>query len=563
MNRKLLARFSLSILLVGTGCVAPPPSLAPGATQADRLMRVYPELRGGRFAVIADFEDAKQIDLFRLEEGSESGKLALDPKGGRAETGRACLSMTTASSEETLVVGNTDEARWYLKRDWRAYDLLMLSVFAPGDSASLELTLSSGPIDRKMSATTVVPLDKGWNVSRLDLADVAELVALDDVREMRWTIRGPKKSAFRFDDILLTSNREDVFGDSRNGIGLLYAQRAGKRWNIGAGGSFEIAFAHGQIVSWFNLAEDPNRVRNLVQGTTLGPSPVVVNADGSEAGDFSVLGASVAASQVLLEANRVRAVLACEWRFVGDAKQSAAEGPFQRWVYTIYPTGQIHVTVQATARTQSWTPPGLGLAASVANPGGDDWIVDIESGATARSDAAGVWLAYAVHRTSSLSPMVQVRDDSKKRLSLIALGRHDVDEIEWSACLHLGHKLPAADIEAQRRLQEYMSPTSARLELGSAQTNKSGNSREVTPDPADGAYKINLEKGHARWTLDGRKQALFSPIFEIHGTGKGACWVYVDHRILDNTARTRQGDLLFQIPGIVDRLAAVEVLCGD
>jgi len=329
---------------------------------------------------------------------------------------------------------------------------------------------------------------------------------------------------------------------------------------VGAGGGFEITFAHGQIVSWFNLTDDPNRLRNLVQGTTLGPSPVVVSADWSEAGDFAPLGATVAARQQLLEATRVRAVMSCEWHFMDDPERPTEGRPFQRWVYTIYPTGQVYVAVEATARTPAWSSPGLGLAASVASSGADDWKVEIDDGASARNESADAWLLYAVGGTSGPVRLVESRDAAKKRLSLIATVENANDMARWSAYIHLGGGF--GEGEAQRRLAEYLSPAAVRVEVGTPASAGANGVREALPDAADGAYRLAAEKGRVRITLDGRKRAVYSPVFEVTGVGPGPCWVYADHLILDNAARTREGNLVFQLPGPIERVLPVEVLCG-
>ena len=55
----------------------------------------------------------------------------------------------------------------------------------------------------------------------------------------------------------------------------MYVQRQGQRWNIGSRGRFELTFFRGQIVAWFDLRIDPDRLVNLVSGTVLGPVPIL------------------------------------------------------------------------------------------------------------------------------------------------------------------------------------------------------------------------------------------------------------------------------------------------
>src|SRR5262245_38803462 len=71
---------ALAALMPGfaAGCATADRHAVDSPTQADRLIRVYPELNSGRFAVIADFEDARHIDLFQLIGVSDTAKAVLD-----------------------------------------------------------------------------------------------------------------------------------------------------------------------------------------------------------------------------------------------------------------------------------------------------------------------------------------------------------------------------------------------------------------------------------------------------------------------------------------------------
>ncbi|MDO8630598.1 MAG: hypothetical protein Q7R41_08890, partial [Phycisphaerales bacterium] len=323
----------VAFALLGSACASRSPHGPAAPTQVDRIIQTYQsaDIQRGRLLIIADFEDARQMSLFSLAGVSAEGKIALDQKKGRSETGTGCLLMTVGSAGDNVVIANTDQSDWYLKRDWRPYDLLMMSVHSPKDDLSLEAGVGSGPTEQRMYAYSSTPLTRGWNLVRLDLAEVAEQIPLDDIREIRLAVTGADKPlAVRFDDILLAGNRADLLGDSANKIGNLYVQQAGRHWNIGSGGRFEISFANGQITNWYNLAADPYRLRNLVRGTTLGPSPVVVDESGMPLGDFSALGRSVAARQRIVEMNAVRVVVESEWRFVDEPNEALDRRPFQR-----------------------------------------------------------------------------------------------------------------------------------------------------------------------------------------------------------------------------------------
>jgi len=545
-----------------------------GPTRADTLMQVYPELQTGRFVVIADFEDPSHMDLVRLIGATEQAKCGLDRKGGRAETGAACLQLTAGSSEDIVVLANNSESRWYLKRDWRAYDLLLMSVHAPKRDLALDLTLGSGPAEKRLSAQSSIALQRGWNGIRIDLAEVAEKISVDDVREIRLAVSGVSKPVeLRFDDILLTGNRVDLLGDSRNTTGALYVQQSGRRWNVGAGGRFELTFANGQITSWYNLAADPNRVRNLVRGTTLGPSPVVLSASGSELGDFSALGKSVVARQRIVEMSAVRAVVASEWRFVDDPDASLNNRPFQRWVYTIYASGQLFVAAEATGMTKSWTPPGLGLAVTVASSADDEWETHTASPtvaavepprlgyATARSQPRDTMLVYMVDAASASSRIVEHADSTARRVSLIGTQESaPAEAMKWACQLVLVSASEGSDADAAARAAEYAGPASIRVEVGSPIMGSGSSPRGDGYDPSSGTIDLEPDQGRVRFVVDGQKRAVFSPAFRILGAKDQEAWVYVNHLILSKVARDPGGNLVFQLPGTVRQSTMIEVL---
>lgn len=542
------------------GCVTTSPPTEPKPSRTDRFAKIYPELSGGRFLIVADFEDEKHVDLFRVETASGAADCALDAGSGRAETGRGALHCKAVATEDELLMANTESSRWYLVRDWRPFDLLLFSMHAPRGGLSLDVTIASGSQENRASARTTLPLVKGWNALRLDLADVAELVALDDVQELRWSVRGSESALkLSLDDIVLTSNRQDVFGDSRNAVGGLYTQRAGRRWNIGAGGKFELTFVNGQITAWYNLESDPHRVRNLVQGTTLGPAPVALSEDGTELGDFSAWGRSVAARQRLVEANRVRIVVSGDWHFVDSLDQPTDGRPFQRWTYTIYASGAMFVEVEAAARTSEWSPPKLGLAVSVASAAPDEWTIAGGQGALARSTSTGASLVYAVFGAGATP--TTIADPRAKRVSLIQAIKSDAPIARWIALVALGSMESLSGAHAESVPAAFLDPQPIRLEVGRASGGPS-NGREVRLNPATGVHKIEAEHGQARFTLEPNTQGGPACVFEVQGVGRDTCWVYVDHLVLEEVARLPDGNLLFQVPHPKARPLPVEVLCN-
>lgn len=547
-------------------CRLPGPSV-PASTRTDRFLLAYPELRSGPFAVIADFEDAKHMELIHSSPAAPKASYVWDVRGGRPETGRGCLRLRFGSRDDGIIINNDDATHWFLKRDWRQFDLLLMAVHSPESGLSLEVDIGSGPSDDPHHAGSTIALDRGWNVARLDLAEVGEHILLDDVRELRLAVSGMNKPVdVRFDDIILTAAREELFGDSKNRDGDLYVQRVGRRWRIGAGGRFEWTFAHGQVAAWYHLATDPYRLRNLVRGTTLGPTPVVLDGENAAQNGFESLGERVISRQAILEMNPVRAVVLVEWRFADDPDAPLHDLPFQRWLYTIYATGQVYVGVEATGATERWSPPGLGLAVALSPAVGATFEAGPSHGADVdgeqdppespaygvlRSAEGDAQLVYVPSPTDSGTRVVKQMDVEHNRVLLIATDRGDSEAVKtWSVHLLLAGVGEESQRQVAERALSYARPPTLVVEVGSAHGF----------DPSTGCYVLSPQDGRVRFVIEGTVAPLFSPAFRILEPEGLQAWVYVQHRILDRVARDRAGNLLFQLPGVIRDRTTIEVL---
>ncbi len=575
----------LFVIALEAGCASRNPHGPDAPTQVDRIIQAYPsaDIQRGRLLIIADFEDPRQMQLFSFEGVSDEGRMTLDPRKGLPETGTGCLLLTVGSAGDCAVIANTEQSEWYLKRDWRPYDLLTLTVHAPQDGLSLDLGVGSGPKEQRLFAYSSMPLSRGWNLVRLDLTEAAEQVPLDDIREVRLSFSGATRPVqIRVDDILLAGNRIDLLGDSTNKTGDLYVQQAGRHWNVGAGGRFEVSFANGQITSLHNLASDPYRLRNVVRGTTLGPVPVVVDERATQLGDFSAWGGSVVARQEIIEMSAVRVVVASEWRFVDQLDDALDRRPFQRWTYTVYPTGQMFVAVEATAETESWPPSQFGIAVSFANPPDDPLETHIEIGtvadsafeesqapmeakqpifAEARIHASDSLLVFIPYSVDSDQRIVEINDEARRRISFVLLGgTPDSDVWKWTCQLYLGAASSTPRGEVFLRALDYATPGSLRIEVGQSPKATARALRVDGFDPAQGVFVIATERNRARIALDGRDRSLFAPAFEISG-GQGAqSWVYVDNLIFGPVSRSDESDLVFQLPDVIQKPVLVEAL---
>lgn len=557
------------------GCQTPAGNLA-GPTQVDRLMAAYPELQRGRLLILADFEDPRHMDIIELMDLSGHAQCVLDRTHGRPATGAGCIAIHAAASVDTVVISNRPRAEWSLKRDWRDYDLLMLSVEVDQRDLAVEISVAGGSVDAMQTAYTTRPLKRGWNDLALDLAEVAGHVPLDDVREIRLSVTGSTKPVgFRVDNLLLAGNRKDLFGTSQTDHTGLYVQRIGRRRRVGARGpqgSFELTFANGQVVEWYNTAADPHRLSNLVRGTTLGPTPLVIG--GANPSD------AVVADTRIVEMNSVRVVVVCEWRFIeqpGRAGLKLERQPYQRWTYTIYPTGQVYVAIEATAKTDRWAAPQFGLVVNLAqqserpwetfvvSPSGSDEADSLPAYATARNVSPDAFVLFAAHNGF---PMRMTKERSGTNVAetpgiaeLIALMPTNGRRVQrWASHLYLGSNRTVTAAEARARAAEYSTPRPLDLELG---TPISGTSDELGSSGFDreaGCFVLEPESGQVRLVIGTDGETRFSPAFKILNPAGLDAWVYVDHQLHSPTATDRDGHLIFQLPGNIDDSTLVEVL---
>lgn len=559
-------------VLAVAGCQTAAPRGPDAPTHTDRLMRAYPELRGGRFAVLADFENPAHMELVEPDSASPKSRTALDPKRGRAETGGAALAFNPVTPDDAVVLNNGHAANWYLKRDWSAYDLLLLSVAAPRPGLTLELSVAAGPPSARLTVSTVQQLYKGWNTLRFDLADLAERIPLDDVQEIRLSLPGlTARAELMLDDLILAGSRETLLGDPA-AAGALYVQRVGRRWLIGAGGRFELTFANGQIVGWHHLAGDPLRLRNLVQGTALGPTPVRLEVAKDQAPDFSAWGDRVSVRARITEMNPVRVVVAADWRFTADADAPLDRRPFQRWRYCIYPSGQVFVEVEATRDDATWSAGRLGLAVSLRTEPTDRRQTVSASEAGTPHVAYGVWrctepdaavLFLVRSATASTDPvrMVQHDEPELRRMSFVAVAEPAAGTLErWTAQLVLASAGNLGAEECLRRAEDAQHPPCPRFELGAAVAPGVGAEGTCGFDHGAGVYVVKPEEGRVRFVLDGARRPYSAPTFQLIDAPADSCWVYVNHLLHEQVTRDADGRLLFHLPGVIRDRVLVEVL---
>ena len=232
---------------------------------------------------------------------------------------------------------------------------------ADAQEVVLQLTVVSGKGEFISEAASLIPLTRGWNLVRVDLGDLGDVLALDDVRQIRWSIPDTSEGTDEastvelvLDDLLLADNRVEVFGSAEGQAGSLYVAECGRRFVVGAVGRFELVFSKGQIVGWYDLGNDPLRARNLVpERMVLGPElQLLSDCEGKHAatGQDNLLAVlsgnqAVLARQRVTEANDVRIVVESDWSTGSLPEGLSSVAPSVNWKYTIYASGDVHVAV--------------------------------------------------------------------------------------------------------------------------------------------------------------------------------------------------------------------------
>ncbi len=575
-----IATFAVGAVVMNIGCRAPQPQPTTAPTHVDRLMQTYEELQSGRFAILADFEDPNHIQLAKVISVSPSASCRINAPKDAKQPGSSALAFSFGSPDDTLTLSNEQATDWYLKRDWRGFDLLMLNIETLQPGLSLDLTIGAGQPSAKQQVHSSFHLDRGSNILRIDLAELAERIPLDDVRAMLFSVSGATSpTEVYFDDLFLAANGQDIFGDSTKNDGRLYVRTVGKRTKVGVGGRFELTFANGQIVEWFDLASDPTRLHNRVAGTTLSPTPIVLtDSEGSDksAGSTTPVsnpwGNKLTTTQSIVEMNELRIVMQCERRYTDHPQLPPEAQPFNKWTYTVYPTGQMFVSID-TSPARIAPSATLGLSIGVTPP--DSSTIElldapaVSQGSQHRPPPVAamqnsddqiefLWLPGPSEQSSAF----RLLTDESDSVQTVFIPTQPLTANTWHWATQFCFMLPpsATAENAQARAFDFATPTTPVLEQG--QFNQPADQPESWGpfDRGRGQYSITPDRGRVRMTIDQREHRTFSPAFEIRDSANAEVWVYINHLIVKNTARDPAGNVIFQLPADLPKRSTIEVI---
>ncbi len=562
------------------GCEGPPagaPAAGPGRTlppTIDRMVRAYADLKGRPFQILADFETPEQGTLFRIEPAGRGGAVGISTVRARLETGVGALRILLASPSQQIIAEDTPEARWGLHRNWANYRLLLVSVHAPRELGGFRLSVRSGTDRPLIWRERRLFLKPGWNLLRIDLAEIGEEVNLADVRELRfWCDPLDTPVELFLDDLVLVDNRREVLSPADREPGDLYAAVQGREIVVGALDRFELVFARGQIRRWYDLGSDPGRTRNLVGRGFLGPVPTRMDLAGGEAApapdaphQWSALGPIVESFQTVVEAHPLRVTLQGEWRFgTPDAPPSEA-GPSHRWRYCVYADGRVYLEVagQASAHDAPVSRVGLAFACDATlgfelrQPGSAARPADAPGYALfARPERGLADLLVVPHKPCPASIMDQ---PDESRIGVLFEVPADDGRFDFRGMLRVWPADVDSPVQADPLADDYVRPWPIEVDAGSLVRTDDGDADNDGFSEARGTYVLQLSDNVGRLRIDGRSRLRFSPVFKVVDVSDRDVWVYMDGRQIRDTQRTVENDLLFSLPGAITAETLIELV---
>lgn len=521
MNVRTWVILSLAALVaLAPGCrwpsrnrPAPPPPPLP-APPVDPLVgrqrEVYPELAGGRFLCLADFEgDAgaggdpnvvavstafDQLRRFRVEPdiSGASWKLATQT----VRTGGGSLEAFLPPRTE-LVFDLPSPA------DIRPFRLLSVSVFCRFVRDDLRISLDSDAGTWRSPRELVQP---GWNTVLVDLrrpgGSAAGLGAGGfDAGRVRRVRLGFTDAAgpvwIHVDDVMLIDNARRIEpsppGTVLRKSGLDYTL-SGPAWPE------PLRLARGADGLW-RMSGVGAEVRLAAPGEKL-----------SEAGEkLDVLGPRRVGLVELLEHNAMRVRFGCTWFFPVRAGQSVSL-PARRitWEYTIYSDGRCAVRGELN------------------NAGGRE----IASAVIATKTEAAFHGRFLARR-------IELFDFAGE------VGR-------WQYLA-----VPAGG-GGKAMAEDYLRPGSVRISLGEADAVAAGDYDRDGFDESQGCYFLGSRAGLCRFVLDPPPGGLIDPLLRLTSTRPGELCVSSEGLAIRSAVRLADGSVLVRLPGRYIRPTKVE-----
>ena len=530
-----------------------PSVLGPGA---DRLIRAYPDLDTGRFLVLADFEDSAQQTLFRVTPGPRPAKITTRKS---RQTGAGALQFTLSDTRDRLAADNLRADGWHLPANWTEHQLLLMSIHAERAQTGFVFEARSGIRHDRQYQTDPMPLEPGWNLIRIDLAQLANVVDLRDIRQLRWgCLDLTQPTDFHLDDLILANNRQALVPTSEQTTTGLYVERRGKRLHVGVARRFELVFADGHITQWLDMGYSQGPPVQLASTHGLGPFQLAF--DGQTWRPKHPQTEAIQTTTKLIETDPKRVVIEATWA-------PAHSQPTQRCVYTITPGGQVYIQWH-DRQTASQMDTGFGayllsttgVMTTLHGPDKQVAAKPISLTLHARTQPGQADLLTVMHEYDQAPSQMPVSHLGSDTVGSIACGGPGAgNDGPWAMMWVVWPPDLDSLVEAGPVAADYAYPAELAIDIGALRRDEPGDFNNDGFNEAQGHYCVAVSGGVARLRIDGRDQLRFYPTLRIEGAGE-PCWAYADGQLVDRAWRDPDGALMVRIDRIVSDVVTVEVI---
>jgi hypothetical protein len=559
---------------------------SPLGPVADRLRAAYPDLQGGKFIIIADFEQPEQQYLFRTEPGPPPPRVST--RRSRPETGAGALHFVLPSTKDRLIADNTQALGWHLPSDWRGYWVLLMSVYAEEPCNRFAFGVKSGRTQPRRFELAGLTLKTGWNLLRIDLAEVGASVDMSDIQQLTWWCADMAEPAkFYLDDIILADNAQNLLASPEAPAGSMFVQRRGRHLRVGVTGRFELVFSRGRLSQWYALGGYPQGRRQLAGSDGIGPHLLALSQpnegapiDLARSTDWSALGPVVQAESRLVAVNEERVVLEGRWIYGGAAPSSdsydtqSGTTRQQRCVYTVTRQGRIYMQMDSALQHGEWRPDDVGFAISLDPAAGFETLLPPAEQSPdrtspsfalhARTEARSADLLLVMHRPDHAPKHRQLLNGQNRVAGSVAFGGRPAGaQARWAMMLVLWPPDIDSLAEALPIAADYCTGPAPEVAVGRLVRDVLGDFDNDGFNESAGYYTVALDGNVARFVIDGRDQLRFYPTFKVRGTAGKRCWAYADGKLVTHTWLGPDGVLFMQIDRVLDKAVTVEVVAND
>lgn len=581
-NPSLISHW-LIVLLCGVawaiGCEAPQkaPTTAPDADRSSPTIRY----------VLADFK--RDTHAHGFSSTAETHRVVTySDNSGRQQ--RGLLSKLEPLDWLTLDLSDEGLPR---PTDFRDIPSITFELIGPpeGGRVRFELVTGSKP---HLIWERIFPVHQGLFTHTIDLIPAYERIDLSDLRYVRWQWLGTEPAEILIDNLEL---REDVHWltsppDHAISNQLVVAER-GQHLVVGVQGKFELVFGEGRLLGWYDrprVLAGPQRLRydgsvdfgsppdptrtpaeiNLVPHVGLGPHPIPLPANWpdpnltppaiGEASTFRAWGNILVSQQRVAESSSARVVIRAVHRFF-DETTSGQHRAEHIWDYTIYPTGNVFVSV--TSQGTDWPATSAGYAVSLSGRLGFDPVaLDRRDGqarlilferSTGQSDL--LWVPYDAGQGTLLQMLTSTRDRWLAALLQASARTSPMETAHW---FHFG------DCDRKTAIQwraAYQTPPALQLAAGERVLSSRTDPDRDGFSQSTGTYEVRPSNGRLRLSVS--KMPPFGLHLRLHGSAGKEVHAYQSGRLIEYIGRDDNDLAVVSIPFESEITGQVEIFVAE